>query len=124
MMALGVVGLLYFGYQMFDAHESDKARVAKWSAEKEAAESKKQARPSDGKSYEQSVADAWAEAERGNREADRAMDDMIEGYRRRAVSSSTSSSSGSRIDTFHMPSGEIVFCRTTVRKGIRATTCS
>jgi hypothetical protein len=108
---------------MIDAHEKDSERTARWEAEKAAAVAKTPAQPSDGKSYEQSVADAWKDAERGNREADKAMDDMIESYRRRSVSSSTSSGVGSRVDTFHMPSGEIVFCRTTVRNGARATTC-
>lgn len=121
-MVLAFVGIvLYFGVRLNEAAESDRVRNEAAAAVKATTA----AIPSTyepGKSYEQSVADAWKDAERGNREVDKAMDDMIESYRRRAVSWDTSAGSGSRIDTFHMPSGEIVFCRTTIQHN-RVTVC-
>jgi hypothetical protein len=74
-------------------------------------------------SYEDSVRRAWKESEASNREADAAQDAMLESYRRKAVSSQTSSSTGARIDTFVMGDGQVVMCRTTVRNNARATSC-
>jgi hypothetical protein len=67
---------------------------------------------------------AHEEAEQANRQADQAMEDMIEGYHKRAKSSSTSTSASARIDSFIMPDGSIVMCSTTFRNGARATTCN
>ena len=74
--------------------------------------------------YEESVAKAWEDADRANAQADKAMEDLLEGYRKKAVSAKTVPSSGSRVDLFEMPDGKIVTCRTSFRNGARATTCT
>jgi hypothetical protein len=81
--------------------------------------------PDTPESYEQGVARAWREAEQANREIDRAQEQMLEDYKRRAVSSDTTVlGSGSRVDTFFMPGGKVVMCRTSVRNNARATSCN
>lgn len=72
----------------------------------------------------ESVRRAHEEAEQGNRQADQAMEDMIESYRKRAKNSNTSATAAARIDTFEMPNGSLVICKTTFRNGARATTCN
>lgn len=68
--------------------------------------------------YEESVAKAHEDAARANAQIDRAMDDMLENYRRKAVSSKTHASGGSRADIFEMPDGTIVSCRTTFKNAL------
>lgn len=70
------------------------------------------------------IREAWEEADRSNREANKAMEDMLSGYQKRARSSSTSSSAGVRIDSFVMRDGTVVVCGTTFRNGARVTTCN
>lgn len=60
---------------------------------------------------------------RMNREIDGAQEGVIEEYRRKAVSHSVSSSGSVRVDTFKMPNGSLVYCKTTVLDSGKAVSC-
>lgn len=74
-------------------------------------------------SYEDSVKKAWEDAEKANRSADQALDEILDDYDKKSISHQISSGSGPRIDTFTFKDRPAIICVTTVRNGIRAMRC-
>ncbi len=58
-----------------------------------------------------------------NRAIDRAQDELLSDYSRKAKRHTVPGGPGPRIDTFEMHDGTIVICSTTVQGGGRATSC-
>lgn len=72
--------------------------------------------------------EVWArknreDAEAALREFDKGQEQLLEEYARQAVSRSTSTLHGVRIDTFRLKNGTAVICSTTFRNNARATSC-
>jgi hypothetical protein len=58
-----------------------------------------------------------------NRQIDKALDGVIDEYKRKAVRHRVSGGPGPRIDVFEMKDGSIVYCKTTVTDAGKAVSC-
>lgn len=76
------------------------------------------------KSYEESVKEAWAEADKANAIIDNAQDEILSDYKKQAVEHIVSNGAGrAKVDTFILKNGKTVSCVTTVSDYGKAVDC-
>lgn len=76
------------------------------------------------KSYEESVKDAWAEADKANAIIDNAQDEILRDYKKQAVEHIVSNRAGrAKVDTFILKNGKTVSCITTASDYGKAIDC-
>jgi hypothetical protein len=75
--------------------------------------------------HEASVSKAWEDAYEANKDIDRALDEILNDYKKKAVRHYvTAGGSGAKVDVFILESGETVYCKTSISDGGRAVDCS
>jgi len=71
------------------------------------------------------VAEAWADAEKSNKELDAAQEEMMADLKKKAVRHNRlPAGAGAKVESFEMRDGSVITCKTTVTNAGRAIDCS